>query len=687
MREERTATTRELYPNRSLLMIVGVLLLVIPAAKMFAQNSNQRTFQYRPSRRLSPSTAVSPGSPTRLIATASPDVIWVECPSEAQAFGALCGKLPVPLDREYPNAAKINIYFEVYVHSSSAPVESAILLNPGGPGASTTYYRALILALFAQDLDVHDLLLMDDRGRGLSSAIDCPDLQHATTTFQVAETKCAAQLGADASRYGTGDVALDTDAVRAALGYDKVDYWGGSYGGEDVTAYATRFGEHLRSIVLDAPEGTPALRPFLLDGDQARSTARAVRLDCLRSPSCSVDHANPDDDFVQLIERIRNKAVRGAAHDASGNLVNVTLDEPALLFLALYETGRFVSTGELLAAGSALSHGDSVPLLRLGAEVTPFVTDYGDPTTFSQGAYFATTCTDAFEPWRWELPVVERKQELGGAISILPSYFFVPFSKVAGTGLDASLERQCLWWQKPTASSPVTPPHPAYPIVPTLVMVGDMDTHVPIEEVKQVAALFPESALVRVAEAGHLTILWTQCSANLQSQFFKTLQVGDTSCTEAPETVWPAVGRFPLVAADARPAEVDATGRNEIGVAERKVATVAVATLTDALKRSTIGSGNGAGLRAGTFQSSTDADGNQATTLTNCEFVRDVIVNGTITWASDYTVSADLIVTGRGTAGGQLHVEGAFEAPGPVGFFKVFGIIGGHRVSLLVPEA
>ena len=103
---------------------------------------------------------------------------------------------------------------------------------------------------------------------------------------------CAAQLGTRDSRYGTGDIAMDTDAVRSALGYDKVDYWGGSYGGEDVTAYATRFGEHLRSIILDAPMGTPALQPFILDGDNARATAREVRLGCQRSPgrfaaSCS----------------------------------------------------------------------------------------------------------------------------------------------------------------------------------------------------------------------------------------------------------------------------------------------------------------------------------------------------------------------------------------------------------------
>jgi pimeloyl-ACP methyl ester carboxylesterase len=539
---------------------------------------------------------------------------------------------------------------------------------------------------------VHDLLLIDDRGRGFSAAIDCEELQHGTAGFEDAETDCAAQLGDTDNLYGTGDVAMDTDAVRAALGYKKVDYWGGSYGGEDVTAYATRFGEHLRSIVLDAPVGTPGLKAFSLDGFEARSTARQIRLDCLRSPTCSADHPDPDIGFARLIEAVRSNPVQGWASDPNGTPVLVTMDEGALLYLAIYaefELGNFptVGTGELLAAGESLSHGDPAPLLRLGAEVVPLVSDYGDPTVYSQGDYFATLCVDAHEPWEWSAPMHERAKQFADAVSDLSSDHFAPFSKAAGTSLGVSLEKQCLWWQKPTASSPVTSGHPTYPNVPTLVLDGDMDTVVPTAEVRQVAALFPGSTFVPVAAAGHVTAAWTQCAVNLESQFFETLQVGDTSCTETPERVWPAVGRFPLVAADSRPAEVDPTGVNEIGVAERKVAAVAVATAIDALKRSTLGSGNGVGLRGGTFQSAVDANGNQTTTLKNCSFATDVIVNGTVMWGSDMSLTADLTAAGSGTAGGTLHIAGALEAPGPVGSFKISGRLGGRKVAVLVPEA
>jgi len=114
---------------------------------------------------------------------------------------------------------------------------------------------------------------------------------------------------------------------------------------------------------------------------------------------------------------------------------------------------------------------------------------------------------------------------------------------------------------------------------------------------------------------------------------------------------------------------------------------VAVATATDALQRSIIGSGSGVGLRAGTF--STDyGDGSVwTTTLTNCAFSEDVTVSGTETWDVFGTLVADLIVSGSGTARGSLHVEGTWQAPGPVGNFKVSGTLGGKRVAVLVPEA
>jgi pimeloyl-ACP methyl ester carboxylesterase len=625
--------------------------------------------------------------PPILPVSATPDVIQVQCPPEA--VGAVCGYVPVPLDRKHPKQGTINIYFELYPHSGSGPAESAILFNHGGPGLTTTGVRNTALYLFGQNLDVHDLLLIDDRGRGLSGTIDCEELQHGTAPFEQAALDCAAQLGKAASRYGTGDIAQDTEAVRAALGYDMVDYFGLSYGGADVVAYATRFGEHLRSIVLDAPYGGRVVNEFGLEEKyRTHAEPRMVRLDCQRSTACSADHPLPEAEFEALIWTVRLWPVEGDAYDANGNLAHVRIDETALLtYLTDNPTGNFTSTGELLAAARSLWSGDATPLLRLGAEgYFPLnFADYGDPTFFSMGALMATAAVDVYPPWKWSVPVPKREAQFAHAVTDLPIDYFVPFSKPAVTSLVFSFTKQDLYWEKPRPSSPIVPPDPLYPYVPVLVFSGDLDSRVPVEENQDVAVLFPNSNHVVVAEAGHGSVLWTQCAANLASEFIETLQVGDISCTQTPEIVWPAVGRFPLLAKFARPAAVDPNGGNQIGVAERKVVTVAVATATDAMQRSIIGFGDGVGLRGGTFH--TDYGVALTTTLTDCAFAKDVTVNGTVTWEAFGSFVADLFVNGSGTAGGTLHVEGTWQAPGPVGNFKVSGTLGGKQVAVLVPEA
>ena len=562
------------------------------------------------------------------------------CPDDAQALGfpVVCGYVPVPLDWSHPGRlGKIKIYFELYAPAHSAPVESAILQNYGGPGSSTTANRWLAFYFFAANLDDHDLLLIDDRGRGLSTTVVCNDLQHGIGPFAQEEAECAAQLGIAASRYGTGEIAQDTDAVRAALGYDKVDYFGWSYGGADIEAYATRFGKHLRSIVADAPVGTPGLDPLVFNRARTQGDRRLVRLDCQRSPTCSADHPFPDAEFDLLVQSIRNHPLDGDAYDAYGTLTHVRIDEAALLnFLVDNPDGNFVNTGELLAAASALWRGDPLPLLRLGAERHwTLEGDGGDPTIWSAGATYATACADYAQHWDWSAPASERQDQYRAAIRALPSWYFFPFSKQAATNdLYDFFGKQCLWWEKPTPSSPIAPLHARYPHVPTLVLSGDMDQRVPLEITSQVAGLYPGSIFVPVAEAGHPSLVWSSCAVKLASEFIRTLRFDKTICDAGtPDVVWPAVGRFPRFARDARPAEVDVTGGNKIGIHERKVVTVAVAAATDALQRTVVGfTADGAGLRGGTFQTEYGDWTTWTLTLAGCAFAEDVTVTGTVAY-------------------------------------------------------
>ena len=321
--------------------VFGQAQVVVPPRARFPQHQPHKLRQQG----LTPLLA----QPSLLPATATRDVIQVNCPVEAQALGAVCGYVPVPLHRDRPNGETINIYFEIYAHSNPGPAQSAIVPNAGGPSLTTSGLRFLWLGLFGANLDAHDLLLIDDRGRGMSALIDCQELQHGTgSSIDHEAADCAAQLGDDDSSYGTGDVALDVEAVRAALGYEKLDYYGGSYGAMDASAYATRFGEHLRSVILDSPAGARSLVPFV----QRYSTAavpREVHLDCLRSPTCGVDHPNPDTELDWLIGTVRSKPVQGVAHDANGNPVNVDFNEIVLTQIATNPNFGYLDIGELLA--------------------------------------------------------------------------------------------------------------------------------------------------------------------------------------------------------------------------------------------------------------------------------------------------------------------------------------------------
>jgi hypothetical protein len=151
----------------------------------------------------------------------------------------------------------------------------------------------------------------------------------------------------------------------------------------DASAYAMRFGKHLRSIVLDSPAGTPYLEKFAFERTRTQADPRIVRLDCLRSPTCSADHPDSRTELENLIGAVRYSPVEGNAYDANGNLTHVRIDEKALLNFVIHNTaGGLPAPERSSAAAESLRRGDSGPLLRLGAEGPGPLAggDYGDPT-------------------------------------------------------------------------------------------------------------------------------------------------------------------------------------------------------------------------------------------------------------------------------------------------------------------
>jgi pimeloyl-ACP methyl ester carboxylesterase len=351
-------------------------------------------------------------------------------PCEEAGPDGQCGTVAVPLDRADPSRGTVPIFFLYYRHRDPGPANEAILVTGGGPGFSVTSIPPIVdyhRDVFDSLLDTRDLIFLDQRGVGGSDAIDCPQIQHGSEDPFHDIAACGAQLGSSASLYSTADVAQDIDAVRAALGIDKLDFYGGSYAGLDIQAYATRFPQHLRSAVLDSPV---VFGSYDFDAPTVRAINRTVRLICARSPTCRADQDNALDEVARLARRLREQPLEGVGFDALGERREVRLTEGTLLWRILTsDAGFYVAASEVAAAADALRHGDPVPLLRLAAEGDgPLIVDEGEPREFSLGHNNARFCTDAPMPWDKAASGPERLRQWRAARDALSADAFAPYS-------------------------------------------------------------------------------------------------------------------------------------------------------------------------------------------------------------------------------------------------------------------
>ncbi len=633
------------------------------------------------------------------VAHSAPKPDFFKC---KEAPGGKCGTIKVPLDRLGTSNEKIKIFFEYYKPTKGGPADEAIVTSGGGPGASATQDQ--FYSDFLKDQQLTPLLkkrafvVVDQRGVGKSGALDCPELQHGENPdlYESVEN-CAEQLGREAQLYGTGDVALDLEAVRKALKIDELNLFGGSYAATDIQAYVTRFPEHVRSVVLDAPLVLVDYDTFFIEGVKAHD--RAADLICERSLSCGPE-IDTHERLAWLAERVRTDPVEGTALDAQGQEHDVVVDESFLLYFLMWTTqGGFVSLSEIGAAAKALEAGDEAPLLRLAAEHDQsFVFDDGSPKNFSSALNWARYCTDAPFSWDKSAPLAMRQAQFEAARDALPDDTFAPYS-VEGwlSPLPDALygPDPCIRW--PAPDGPVEPALPTedFPAdVPALILAGDLDLDTPTAEAEKLQAVWPGSELVEVVNAEHTpaTTAQFQCAAKLTQDFMKNLAQGDSSCAEQLDNVsFPARGDFPMTSDDTAPATVGDPSKDESTELDRKVAAAAVASASDGFRRlfSQQRGREGPGLRGGTFEPNGGSDTTAGIKFTDLKFTEDVSVKGTGLYNfNTQAIKANVKVDGPGSEDGKLDIKGVWFGFGPpTTVFKVTGKIDGRKVSLEVPAS
>ncbi|HET6937500.1 MAG TPA: alpha/beta fold hydrolase, partial [Nocardioides sp.] len=198
---------------------------------------------------------------------------------------ARCGSIERPWEPGNPAAGTVTIGFVlIRARDHTKPVLGTVVPHEGGPGYSTTGTASSYAEMYGPLLERRNLLLVDQRGTGLSEPIDCRLLQNSDVPYADAAAACAAQLGDRADDYTTALSADDLAAVVDALGVGPVDLYGDSYGTFFAQVYAGRHPDQVRSVVLDSAYPT-----YGEDGwypTQGPAMRSSFALVCRRSAAC-----------------------------------------------------------------------------------------------------------------------------------------------------------------------------------------------------------------------------------------------------------------------------------------------------------------------------------------------------------------------------------------------------------------
>jgi len=223
-----------------------------------------------------------------------PKLILSDCQLPNSQLKAKCGTYEVFENRAKKNGRKISLKIVVLPATTDKREPDPVVYFAGGPGSAATDDASGLAQAFPQILAHRDMLFVDQRGTGGSHPLDCKFYDQADPQtylgyfFPLDDVrKCREQLepNSDLKLYVTTIAADDMDEVREALGYERLNLFGGSYGTRAALTYLKRHPQHVRTAMLQGRSpgrlATSTTYPRS-DGDRAASSTLRCRRFCTR---------------------------------------------------------------------------------------------------------------------------------------------------------------------------------------------------------------------------------------------------------------------------------------------------------------------------------------------------------------------------------------------------------------------
>jgi len=429
-------------------------------------------------------------------------------PCRIRLVAAQCGRLAVPEDPRRPGSRRISLRIAV-IPATKQPAAGALFYLAGGPGGAASADVPAVDQLFGEVASTRDLVLVDQRGTGGSHRLSCPPTSirpEQTNAVAAYVRRCFTRLGRRTRLYTTAVAADDLEAVRRALGYDRIDVYGASYAATAAQVYLRLHPRSVRTVTLDGGSllGVPLYESLAPNAERA---LRAQLARCRAAPACRRAFPRTRPELAQLLERAPQRV------EAFGRAVTIDADAVASTVHAL----------SLEADGVALI--PQVLQRAAGGDYVPLAQEYVDRVGVGLDARarlamsFTILCS---EPWARFDPGRVRKASAGSYLA-----------RVAEARAEL-FARACRFVPKgvvPAASTRLVPTQ-----VPVLVLAGGADPQDPPGNVRGWRRYFPRGKLVVVRGATH-GVLAEGCVALVTAQFVASGATRglDTSCVRRIE--------------------------------------------------------------------------------------------------------------------------------------------------------
>lgn len=412
------------------------------------------------------------------------------CGSPNNSQTVLCGQYDVFENRAAKAGRKITLNLVLLPALAAQPLPDPIFFLAGGPGQrAAALGKANGGGRLRQELGrERDIVYVDQRGTGDSHRLSCnlygDDAEaqsYFNEMFPVDKVRaCREELEktADLKLYTTPIAMDDLDEVRAALGYDKINLDGGSYGTQAALQYLRQHPEHVRSVVL-AGVATPAMKQPLQFAKGAQSAMDKLIADCAADEACRAAFPNLKAEFAAVLAKLDKGPVTiELTHPVSKKLQTVTMSRDVFaerLRLMLYD---LASASRVPVLIHQAAQGNWAPFGTLALESTR-----SSANGIAMGMYLTVTCSESAA----NISEAEIERE------------------TKDTFLGASRTRvhlkACQAW--PHGKIPAEYYQPIKSDVPVLMLSGELDAATPLQFGKAAAQSLPNSRQVVIRNAAH----------------------------------------------------------------------------------------------------------------------------------------------------------------------------------------